>query len=155
MLMDAKKVLIIIGIIVVVAGAMVWYVIHGQKKPIEVTRPPVQHSAQGAIFSWSYAASGEDMGIIKTAITLTAKYSDGASVTKSIATVEGTCNEYPSPDADVYEHSQMIICYAAGFGDYFKVIKTSEGYLVQRKEFAEASPDYNPPAQPFKTVAEF
>lgn len=150
----AKKIIIVCGVIIVCL--LVWYMLPrgSQTIPLTPVEQPVQ-TDKAATFTWSYAVAGEDTGIQKTAVTLTATYLDGTKSTKDIATVEGTCNDYANPDKDIYEHSTMIICYAAGFGDYFKVVATDHGYLVERKEFAEASPDYNPPEQPFKTVATF
>lgn len=105
-------------------------------------------------FTWSYVPS-EKNEIPQSTISLTATYPNGAKHTKEVETIEGGCNEHPDPDKDVYKQSQMIICYYAGFGRYYKVIKAPTGYAVQRKEFEEASPDYNPPKQEFKTVATF
>lgn len=105
-------------------------------------------------FSWKYATdeSGE---ISQTTISVIALYPDRSAVTKEVDTIEGSCNSYDTPDADVYLRSHMIICYYAGLGHYYKIVEKNGAYAVQRKVFEEASPDYNPPIQPFETVAEF
>lgn len=106
-------------------------------------------------FSWEYKTSENSDDIPQTEIMLAAYYPGGLIVRKGIDTIAGTCNEYSEQDADVYENSTMIICYYAGLGHYFKVVKSDENYLVQRKIFEEASPDYNPPVTGFETIATF
>ncbi len=106
------------------------------------------------VFTWTYAPFEKDF-IPYNIVNITATYTDGTIRTKEIDTIEGGCNEYVNPDKDVYEKSIEIICYYAGFGRYFKVVKQGEGYAVKRKEFEEASPDYNPPVQDFLTIETF
>lgn len=106
------------------------------------------------IFLWEYSAY-EIEGILHTRISLTASYPSGAAITKTIDDIEGGCNEYSELDEDVYRHSTMIICYYAGLGRYYKVIADGDGYVVQRKEFEEASPDYSPPQQEYQDIATF
>lgn len=105
-------------------------------------------------FTWKYRSfqRGE---YPYTAIAAVATYPDGTVVTKDVGEVQGDCSVYPEPDRDVYPKSTMIMCYLAGFGDYYKVVVTDGGYAVEHKEFTETSPDYNPPTQPFTTVATF
>lgn len=105
-------------------------------------------------FEWSYRAFQREE-IPYSVISLSAQYPNGVRQVKEIETVEGSCNEYPEPDADVYPKSTQIICYYAGLGRYFKVIEKGGEYLVQRKEFEEASPEYNPPVQEFETIVRF
>jgi len=105
-------------------------------------------------FEWSYR-DFEDKDIPYTEITLTAFYDNGPAVARTIDTIEGNCNVFEEADGDVYERSTMIICYYAGFGRYYKVVESGEEYLVQRREFEEASPDYNPPQQSFRTIERF
>lgn len=105
-------------------------------------------------FSWSYQ-SFEEGEFPYTTISLTGRASDGTTETKEVGVVQGNCNDYVSPDVDVYQNSTMIICYYAGFGEYYKVVEQEDGYTVQRKVFEEASPDYMPPQRPFETVARF
>ena len=106
------------------------------------------------MFTWVYS-SLEEGEILRTKVSLRAMYFDGASRTKEIDTVDGTCNTYPSPDDDVYRKSEQIICYYAGLGNYFKIVAQDGKYLVQKRTFEEASPDYTPPVTGFETVAEF
>lgn len=144
-----KKVFIGIGIILLAAIALfVW-----RSKEVVAPAPAVVY--EGApTFTWNYR-SFEKNDLPHSDISLVATYSNGMSKTKLIDTIEGGCNEYVSPDKDVYKDSTMIICYYAGFGQYYKVVERDGGYDVQRREFEEASPDYNPPKQEFKTIATF
>ncbi|MFZ2555594.1 MAG: hypothetical protein WAZ27_01850 [Minisyncoccia bacterium] len=106
-------------------------------------------------FKWTYSAF-EAAEIPQTRVGLVATYPNGSTRTKEIDVIEGNCNAYASPDADVYMNSEMIICYYAGFGRYYKVVDIgSDVFEVQRREFEEASPDYNPPVADFETIAEF
>ncbi len=105
-------------------------------------------------FEWTYS-SFEEKEIPRTHIGLVARYPDGTTQTKDIDTIQGSCNEYANPDKDVYSKSKMIICYYAGFGDYYKVVASGDGYNVERKEFEEGEPDSPAVEQPFKTIAVF
>jgi hypothetical protein len=105
-------------------------------------------------FEWGFKLS-EKNNITNTTISLTATYQNKSKVTKIISTVQGTCNLYDDRDANAYKASEMIMCYYAGFGRYYKVVQNGATYNVQRKEFEEASPDYNPPVQSFKTIVSF
>lgn len=103
-------------------------------------------------FEWSYKPF-EKEGIPYTTISLTAKYQDGTSDTKQVDEIDGECNAYETLDADVYVGSTMIICYYAGFGRYYKVVESEGKYAMQRKEFEEGSPEYDPPVLPYETIA--
>lgn len=105
-------------------------------------------------FSWQYEPF-MDGEFPKTEISLMATYENGALQTKVIDSVDGSCNDYADPDKDVYEHSTMIICYAAGLGHYFKVVDEDGKYLVMRKTFEEGSPEYTPPEEAYETIAQF
>jgi hypothetical protein len=105
-------------------------------------------------FTWSYSSFEKDH-IPQTILSLTASYQNGATTTKIIDTIEGGCNEYANRDADVYTSSQMIICYYAGLGRYYKVVENGNTYSVKRKVFEEGSPYYKPPVFLFETVSMF
>lgn len=105
-------------------------------------------------FEWTYAPFEKDF-IPYNVVSLTATYPGSETRTKEIDTIEGGCNEYVNPDKDVYPKSTEIICYYAGFGRYYKVVPEGSEYLVKRKEFEEASPDYNPPIPDFMTIEKF
>lgn len=105
-------------------------------------------------FAWSYESS-EKEEIPWTKISLTAAYENGIRKTKEVDAVQGSCNAYVSPDKDVYSGSEMIICYYAGLGHYYKVVEAEGGYSVRRKIFEEASPEYDPPVFPFAEITRF
>lgn len=105
-------------------------------------------------FEWSYKPF-EKEGIPYTAISLTAKYENGTSDTKQVDEIDGGCNTYEGQDTDVYAGSTVIICYYAGFGRYYKVVESEGKYEVKRKEFEEASPEYDPPVLPYETITTF
>lgn len=121
---------------------------NGSPEPLEAESVP-----PGSTFEWTYVPS-DVAGIPHTAIGLDITFPDGDVRAKTVDDIEGGCNEYPMPDADVYAGSTMITCYYAGLGRYFKIVESDGGYLVQRRIFEEASPDYDPPAQAYETIAE-
>lgn len=120
----------------------------GTPEAIEVPKPEGDPK-----FSWQYS-SFEKGEFPYTSITLVAMYQNDMTMSKVVGKVQGGCNDYPEPDADVYD-STMIMCYYAGFGEYFKVVKVGNIYEVRHKEFEEASPDYNPPVMQYETIATF
>lgn len=136
-------------IIGVILGSLGTFFISNQS-----AEAPTAPASSNPEFSWSYESFEKDE-IPQTTIKLTANYSDGTNETKTIDTIAGDCNDYGMIDEDVYEQSMMIVCYYAGLGHYFKVIESNGEYLVQRKVFEEASPDYDPPVQEFETVERF
>ncbi|HEY1041178.1 MAG TPA: hypothetical protein VGE63_00430 [Candidatus Paceibacterota bacterium] len=150
-----KVILIVIIVIGVIAVANFFMKDSHRNEADPSKTTTTETKPEGApVFAWSYTPS-EKNEIPQSTISLTATYPNGAKQTKEIETIEGGCNEYPEPDKDVYKQSQMIICYYAGFGRYYKVVESNGAYLVQRKEFEEGSPEYNPPQQEFKTIAQF
>lgn len=110
------------------------------------------HGAPTFTWSYQYMDQGE---FPRTDVSIVATYPDGFSTTKLLGTVDGSCNEYVTPDKDIYERSTMSICYAAGLGHYFKVVKEGDTYTVQEKIFEEGGPEYTPPDRPYETVATF
>lgn len=142
----------VVAAVVVVAGYNAFW------PGVDVTVGPVIQKEEvphgEPTFSWSYSTD-ETGEIPRTKITLRAMYFDGVSRTKEIDTVDGTCNVYPSPDDNVYPKSEQIICYYAGLGHYFKIVAQDGKYLVQKRTFEEATPDYDPPVTGFETIMVF
>ena len=105
-------------------------------------------------FAWVFDYNQEG-DFPKTSLGLAATYENGVVLTKAIDTPDGSCNVYDDKGKDAYAKADMIICYAAGLGHYYKVVEFDGAYLVQRKTFEEGSPEYNPPVQQFETIAQF
>ena len=163
-----KKALIaVVAAIVIICGAyLAWsYVGSDERAPTEptgattsqaTTSAPITRSSAPS-FHWGYeqlGKAGEDE-IPRAKVSLTARYADGTETTKEIDTIDGSCNTYTDYEPGIYPRSQMIICYYAGFGRYYKVVESEGAYLVQRREFEEATPDHDPPQQEFQTIARF
>ena len=154
-LLMTKQMKILIGLIILIVLALgIFYFTQKSKKDLHVVAPTPTDKTN-ARFEWVYESKGEKDGIPQTTVSLAGHYVDGTSDKTYIDDIEGGCNEYASPDKDVYKGSTEIMCYYAGFGIYYKVVQSGEHYLVQKKEFEEASPDYNPPVQEFKTILQF
>ena len=148
-----KYLLIASVALILIAG--VGYQVLKKEPQIPLLETPTAKETHGtATFSWSYRTFEEE-SILYTELSLMAVYEDGTSEKKIIDTVEGSCNSYEDADSDIYERSTMVICYYAGLGHYFKVVAGGNGYEVQRRIFEEASPDYDPPQEPYVTVGRF
>ncbi len=108
-------------------------------------------------FIWRYekASTLNSDGLPKTNVFLEAVYPNGSIDRKLIDTRDGGCNDLPDSDADSVAISHDAQCYAAGLGYHYKVTKGETSYLVQRKKFEEASPDYTPPVSAYEVVGEF
>lgn len=93
-------------------------------------------------------------GLPQTAIFIEVTYSDGTVQKKLIDTVPSSCNVTDTSEKGSVEHSTTLQCYGAGLGYYFIVTRGEQAYLIQRKKFEEASPEYDPPAYVYETVEE-
>ncbi len=139
--------ILIAGIIVMTATVGALYAIY----------PLPAHSELSA-FTWRYQAGALNLdGIPGTKIFLDAVYDNGNVLSREIDEVDGSCNEIlPSEeDADIIDGSTKIQCYAAGLGQWFKITKGESSYLVLRKTFEEALPDYASPSYQYESIAEF
>lgn len=107
-------------------------------------------------FSWSYeeADSLNPDGMPETDIYLEAVYGDGARERVMIDTVPSSCNALPDADSDSLPGSTTVQCYGAGLGYRYKVTRGEDAYLVQRQEFEEATPEYEPVPQNYEVIAE-
>lgn len=109
-------------------------------------------------FTWRYQEGALNLdGIPGTKIFLDAMNANGKVLSKEIDEVDGSCNDIlPSEeDTDIVAGSSKIQCYAAGLGQWFKITKGENSYLVLRKTFEEALPDYTSPSYQYESVAEF
>lgn len=140
-----KFLIALLAIVVLVAGYVVL-------RPAAV--PETSVSRGPATFTWSYRQFERD-SIPYSRISATATYADGSTETKEIDTIEGSCNVYEERDKDVYEKSDMIICYYAGLGRYYKITEAETGYEIERRIFEEGSPEYEPPTLPYEAIATF
>ncbi len=143
--------------VVVIIG----YVYLESRPKMNVTTEPVVEQndidstkSQEPVFTWRYEEF-EGEYFFNSRIFLDVTYPNGTTNTKLIDTIVGGCSDAPEQNEIIAPHSAKIICYYAGLGHYFKVIKGPQSYLVQRKIFEEATPDYNPPVYKYETVAEF
>jgi hypothetical protein len=144
-----KKVFKIVGIVLVV-GCIAWI--------IAIKQTPHQPPAPTAPldgFTWRFeTAPTSDDGMPRTQIFLDATYTNNKTLSKEIGTVSGSCNEVDlsTTDKDMVSGSSKIQCYAAGLGYWFKITKENDSYVIVRKMFEEASPDYTPPAYQYERV---
>ncbi|MBP7831708.1 MAG: hypothetical protein KA028_01690 [Candidatus Pacebacteria bacterium] len=130
---------------------------------------PMTESVAPTAFAWRYEAAPTNNpdGIPQTKVFVDVMYpvtATAAATTESklVDTTDGSCFDHNPSNAgtaqddtkDKVAGTKVIQCYAAGFGYYFKIVRNGTSYEIMRKEFAEASPDFNPPEQPFVKIAE-
>lgn len=108
-------------------------------------------------FVWKYESADTLNldGIPNTNIYLEVVYEDVVVEKRLIDTTPGSCNDLPDTESDTLENSTNIQCYSAGLGYRFKITKGMDGYLVERKTFEEALPDYAPPVYEYEVISEF
>lgn len=132
---------------------------HSYIPPVPVAQTPAEQNTNitPPTFTWRYeeATALNLDGLPKTNVFAIATYSNGKIETKLVDTPDGSCNDLPDSTEPHAPHSTVTECYAAGFGEYYKVVKGDTSYQVMKKEFEEGSPEYNPPEQQYKLIAEF
>ena len=143
---------ITLGILILILAAVA-IILLVTKKHHQVVSPvsPVKS------FTWRYEKGGNDLdGMPKTQIILDVVYENGKFVSKKIDEVQGSCNVVnpSSKDTDQVKNSTQIQCYAAGFGERYKIVTGDQVYNVVRKNFVEAEPDSVPPNYQYEVVAE-
>ncbi|MDQ5952974.1 MAG: hypothetical protein QG551_202 [Patescibacteria group bacterium] len=150
--MTSKTFFIIILTIGVLVGG--FYVLNNhiyneKQSPVTATETLEDTPREAPIFTWSFkpANSLNGDGNPNTDVFVEAKYSDGEIVKKLVDTSHGGCNQLPDSD--------NVQCYGAGLGFNYRITKGEKSYLIERQEFEEGSPDYNPPVQDYKVIAEF
>ena len=117
----------------------------------------IEGKVEAPVFIWKYEKDDSFNldGNPKTNVFLEAKYSNGEIQNKLIDTTPGGCNDLPDADKDSVPNSTNIQCYYAGLGYRYKITKGEKLYLVERKTFEEASPNYKPPFNEYKVISEF
>lgn len=155
-----KKLIAIVFVIIVIVG--VAYIVQTiSHKNIEEESPvvttPVEYIGKPT-FTWEYSEFVKNE-IPGSVITLRATYENGATKKQEIDTIEGSCNalhdQDPEDKRDVYAKSEMILCYYAGYGHYYKVVESNGSYLVKRKLIEETPPDEPYTEHSFETIAQF
>lgn len=145
----------IISLVIVVVLVVGYKAYNRPVVTTDTVSAPTQVSPKGKpVFTWEYSYD-EKGEFPKTHLSLVATYENDVVIEQAIDTPDGSCNVYETKDSDVYADSEMLICYAAGLGNYYKIVSVNDTYLVQRKTFEEASPEYNPPIQSYQTIAQF
>lgn len=145
-------------LLILIGVAAFLYMTYVSDAPERHTVEPVTQGEPTAAssFVWRFeeADSLNPDGMPETEICLDVTYTDGSVVTELVDTTHASCNALPDTDADSVPGTSNIQCYGAGLGYRFKITRGEESYLVQRKMFEEASPEYEPPVQEYETVSE-
>ena len=109
-------------------------------------------------FTWRYEDGAKDPdGFPYTRIFLDVTYDNQKVISEMVDEVQGSCNivDPAEDDKDKVAGMTKIQCYAAGFGEWYKIVKGDDSYEILRKYFVEAEPDVVPPEYKYETVAEF
>ncbi len=143
---------VVFGILIIVGLGIFAYKTYSN--PEQSADIPV--NIEAPVFTWKYEAddSLNPDGLPQTNVYLEVSYS-GKKMSTLIATTPGSCNDLPDVEDDSVPNSAVAQCYAAGYGDLFKVTIGNNSYLVMHKVFEEASPEYDPVVQQYEVVAEF
>lgn len=127
------------------------------RTPEPVPDPVVQQSTQPPTFAWTF--EDDDMlnpdGNPQTNIFLEATYSDGTLRKELIDTVPSSCTTLPDPEEGSVPNTSAVQCYGAGLGYVYKITEGEQSYRVERKQFEEASPEYEPPVSEYEVIAEW
>lgn len=156
---------IMIGIVVVVAAVIIIVFTKGnsaKKESIEtvaeVTETTVMGTSPLSTFAWRYEKGAEDLdGLPKTIIFLDTTYQNGKVVTIQVEEVQGSCNDVDplKEDTDMVEGTIKVLCYAAGFGEQYKIVKGAESYQIVRKYIEEGDPEVKPTVFQYEKIVEF
>lgn len=116
----------------------------------------IQSSREVSIFNWKFEDSDSLNldGLPNTDVFVEVVYEGGEVQTVLVDTQHGGCNELDSTDEDSVPNSKNAQCYAAGLGFTYKITEGEDSYLVKRKQFEEALPDYNPPTTEYEVINE-
>jgi hypothetical protein len=154
----------VIILLLLVLGFLVYFMIQNANTKIDEVKPTgntgTTETTTPPVFSWRYteANSLNPDGNPQTNLFLDATYTDGQTKSKLISVENGSCNALPEPgktDADMLGHTTIVQCYYAGQGFLYKIVRGEHAYQILQKEFEEGSPEYIPPEQEYKFVAEF
>ena len=153
------SILLVIGGLVISFYALNNYIYKEKQGNAVVTPIMIQgeNKYEALSFIWSYEKDKtlNPDGQPQNNIFLEVKYANGVEEKKLIDTTPGSCNDLPDKEADSVPDSTNIQCYYAGLGYRFKITKKENLYLVQRKTFEEALPDYDHPKYKYEVVSEF
>ncbi len=155
-----KTIFIILSVLIIIAVIVVAVLRPGKNNTHNPAGEPVvtTGTAEATSFAWRFPNGGEDLdGLPKTQVSLDVTYANGIVVSKRIEEVQGSCNNVDpqKEDADRVVGTTKIQCYAAGFGEYYKIIKGINSYEVRRKHIEEGVPEVAPTEFNYETVAEF
>ncbi|MEO5646090.1 MAG: hypothetical protein ABIO57_03430 [Candidatus Paceibacterota bacterium] len=106
-------------------------------------------------FAWRYEKGSNDAdGLPQTQIFLDTTHTDGKVTSIKIDEVQGSCNtiDAAKDDKDIVSGTTKIQCYAAGMGEWYKIVKAEKAYEVRRKYFEETSPDMTPTNYQYETI---
>ncbi len=107
-------------------------------------------------FEWKFEDSDSLNldGQPNTDVLVDVTYESGAVKAFLVDTQSGGCNALDSADEDNALGSKNAQCYGAGLGFTYKITKGEVSYLVKRKQFEEALPDYDPTTTKYEVVLE-
>ncbi len=109
-------------------------------------------------FTWRYEAGNMSLdGLPKTIVFLDVMYENKKILPIRIEEVEGSCNDVDpnkKEDTDMLDGTTKIQCYAAGFGELYKITNGADSYQVVRKHIEEGNPEVTPVNFEYEKITE-
>jgi hypothetical protein len=136
-----------------VLGVVTAMFVNQNNKMIEESAP-IEQVLSATTFDWRFSAASTNNldGNPQTDIFLTVTHS-GQTVEQQVDTVDGSCSVLEG-EGDALA-TGGVQCYAAGFGQQYRVVGDGYVFFVERKFFEEALPEIDPPVYEWEVVSEF
>jgi hypothetical protein len=151
-----NPILIIVAVVAIIAVAAL-YVYRSGTNEVLVSPTPIELTTEGTVFAWLFAEAKTSNldGLPKTDIFLTITYNH-RSIERLVDTVPGGCSllEGQIFEGDI-STAGSVQCYAAGFGQQYRITQNQYIFFVERRFFEEALPDVMPPVYEWEVVSEF
>lgn len=151
------SILAVVLAVVVIAVMIKIGVLNPKINEVPVTaQTPVGETSTVSEFAWRYEAGNISLdGLPKTIIYLDTTYQSGKVIPIKVEEVQGSCNAVDpvNEDSDMVAGTEKIQCYAAGFGEVYKIINGTDSYQIVRKHIEEGDPEVKPVDFKYETVA--
>lgn len=137
---------IIGAIIIVLVGAVAWYVISGKD---EVTPQTSDTATQGkVVYTWKTAAMPEQDGVPRTSVTLVV-----GDKSYALGEFSGSCSEIDGTSWTLVEGEKTgVICWYAGGGNELAIFEENGKAVVKQGDLDEGSAETPGMRGNFRTV---
>jgi hypothetical protein len=151
-----NPIFLVVGVVAVLV-VVALYLFNNSESVADVDVVQTEQRENPATFTWRFTDSSIDNldGLPQTDIFLSVTYGT-QTVEGLVDTVDGGCSQLDGEryDGDISAVGR-VQCYAAGFGQQYRVTQSSDVFFVERKFFEEAMPEIAPPVYEWEVVSEF